>query len=62
MNVFELTRALVDIESVTNAENRVGNMSIDHLSALDAEIRRPRGADVASKQSVSTYLPIGAIR
>jgi acetylornithine deacetylase len=34
MNVFELTRALVDIESVTNAEKRVGNYLFDHLSAL----------------------------
>jgi acetylornithine deacetylase len=34
MNVFELTRALVDIESVTNAEKRVGDYLYDHLSAL----------------------------
>jgi acetylornithine deacetylase len=34
MNVFELTRALVDIESVTNAEKRVGNYLYDHLSTL----------------------------
>ena len=34
MNVFELTRALVDIESVTNAEKRVGEFLFDHLSEL----------------------------
>ncbi len=34
MNVFELTRSLVDIESVTNAELRVGEYIFDHLSAL----------------------------
>ncbi len=34
MNVFELTRALVDIESVTLNEERVGNFLFDHLTAL----------------------------
>ncbi len=34
MNVFELTRALIDIESVTNAEKPVGDYLFDHLSAL----------------------------
>jgi len=34
MNVFELTRALVDIESVTNAEKRVGDYLFDYLSLL----------------------------
>jgi acetylornithine deacetylase len=34
MNVFELTRALVDIESVTNNEERVGNYLYDYLSPL----------------------------
>ena len=34
MNVFELTRALVDIESITNNEERVGNFLYDYLSAL----------------------------
>ena len=34
MNVFELTRALVDIESVTNSEKRVGEFLFQHLSAL----------------------------
>lgn len=34
MNVFELTRALVDIESITENEERVGDYLFDHLSAL----------------------------
>src|ERR1035441_1124675 len=36
MNVFELTRALVDIESITNNEERVGNYLCDCLSPLAA--------------------------
>ena len=36
MNVFELTRALVDIESITNNEENVGNYLFDLLSALAA--------------------------
>ena len=34
MNVFELTRALIDIESITENEERVGNYLFDHLSVL----------------------------
>jgi acetylornithine deacetylase len=34
MNIFELTRALVDIESVTNNEKQVGDFLFMHLSAL----------------------------
>lgn len=34
MNVFELTRALIDIESVTPNEERVGLFLYDHLSIL----------------------------
>lgn len=34
MNVFELTRALVDIESVTENEEQVGNFLYDRLSEL----------------------------
>ena len=34
MNVFELTRALVDIESVTNNEERAGNFLFDILTPL----------------------------
>jgi acetylornithine deacetylase len=36
MNLFELTRALVDIESVTNHEKLVGDFLFAHLSALTA--------------------------
>jgi acetylornithine deacetylase len=34
MNLFELTRALVDIESVTNNEKLVGDFLFTHLAAL----------------------------
>lgn len=34
MNVFELTRALVDIESITENEECIGNTLYDHLSAV----------------------------
>jgi acetylornithine deacetylase len=34
MNVFELTRALVDIESITGNEERVGLFLLDYLSRL----------------------------
>jgi acetylornithine deacetylase len=34
MNVFELTRTLVDIESVTNNEKRVGDFLFAHLSPI----------------------------
>ncbi|MBZ5526343.1 MAG: M20/M25/M40 family metallo-hydrolase [Acidobacteriia bacterium] len=36
MNVFELTRALVDIESITNNESQVTDFLFAHLSALAA--------------------------
>jgi acetylornithine deacetylase len=36
MNVFELTRALVDIESITNNEEQVGLFLYDYLSRLTA--------------------------
>ena len=36
MNVFELTRALVDIESITDNEERVGNYLYDYLAPLAA--------------------------
>lgn len=34
MTVFELTRALIDIESITNNEERVGQYLFDYLGAL----------------------------
>ena len=41
MNVFELTRALIDIDSVTPHEENVGNFLFDHLSKLPgAEVER----------------------
>jgi len=39
MNAFELTRALVDIESTTNHEKNVGNYLFTHLSALTARYK-----------------------
>lgn len=36
MNVFELTRALIDIESITNNEERVGRYLHDYLAPLAA--------------------------
>src|SRR6266446_4363968 len=36
MNLFELTRALVDIESTTNHEGNVGDYLFAHLSAMAA--------------------------
>jgi acetylornithine deacetylase len=37
MNVFELTRALVDIESITENEERIGHALFDRVQALAAE-------------------------
>ena len=37
MNVFELTRALVDIESITENEERMGGVLFAHLSELAAQ-------------------------
>jgi acetylornithine deacetylase len=36
MNLFELTRALIDIESITNNEERVGAFLLDYLKPLAA--------------------------
>jgi acetylornithine deacetylase len=36
MNVFELTRALVDIDSITDNEEHIGQVLFDHLSELAA--------------------------
>ena len=36
MNVFELTRALIDIESITDNEERVGHYLYDYLAPLAA--------------------------
>ncbi len=37
MNVFELTRALVDIESITGNEERMGDMLLAHVSEMAAQ-------------------------
>ncbi len=37
MNVFELTRALVDIESITGNEEQMGDVLFAHLSELAAK-------------------------
>jgi acetylornithine deacetylase len=37
MNVFELTRTLIDIESITNNEERVGQFLFQYLAPLAAE-------------------------
>src|ERR1700719_4124490 len=34
MNVFELTRALVDVESITGNEERMGNVLFEQVSEL----------------------------
>ena len=60
MNVFELTRALVDIESVTNAEKRVGEYLFEYLSAL-AQTHDGRVERMAVEPSDSMYLRIGEI-
>src|SRR5215472_1377449 len=39
MDVFRLTRALVDIESITGNEQRVGEYLFAHLSGLAARYR-----------------------
>ena len=39
MNVFELTRALIDIESITPNEHEIGNYLFAHLSDLAARYR-----------------------
>ena len=36
MNLFGLTRALVDIESITDNEERAGNFLFDYLSELSS--------------------------
>src|SRR5271169_5629512 len=37
MDIFELTRAMIDIESITNNEERVGNFLYVYLSQLASE-------------------------
>ena len=51
MNVFELTRALVDIESITNNEERVGNYLHDYLAPLARSEERRVGKECRSRWS-----------
>src|SRR5690348_12508529 len=37
MDVFELTRTLIDIESITNNEERVGQFLFNHLAPFAAQ-------------------------
>ena len=72
MNVFELTRALVDIESITNNEERVGLYLYDYLhpsprsTAARSNVSRwspaastssPSGASRSSSRSPPTWTP-----
>lgn len=43
MDLFQLTRALIDIESVTGRERRIGDFLFDRLSALAAEVPESGG-------------------
>jgi len=61
MNVFELTRALVDIESITNNEGEVGNWLFDHLSALAARTGALSSAWMSSP-AASTFRRLGRAR
>src|SRR2546428_287076 len=45
MNLFQLTRALIDIESITNNEERVGQYLYQYLAPLAP----PRGSRYLSK-------------
>ena len=62
MNVFELTRALIDIESITDNEERVGQYLYDYLSPLAARYggassgsRWSRGASTSSRSGASRW-------
>ncbi len=60
MNVVELTRALVDIESVTENEVGVGAFLHDYLAQTCCAHRRARGADGSRAAAASTYWRAGA--
>src|SRR4030088_35773 len=50
MNAFELTRTLIDIESVTNSESRAGDFLFTHLSNL-----AKRSAGPVERMEVESY-------
>lgn len=55
MNVFELTRTLIDIESVTPNEERVGMFLYDHLTALAAVFNSPSDRILVEKIAVEPH-------
>src|SRR6266404_3528839 len=61
MNAFELTRALVDIESTTNHEKNVGNYLFTHLSALTRDTKEESSASLPSPIE-TIFLRTGASR
>jgi acetylornithine deacetylase len=52
MDLFELTRALIDIDSVTGNERRIGDFLFDHLSALPGDGTVERMPVVADRFNV----------
>jgi len=76
MNVFELTRALVDIESITNNEERVGHYLYDYLAPLaarfDGRLERieveprastcSRSGALAHRHAFTTWIPCLLLR
>ena len=62
MNLFELTRALVDIESITDNEERVGEFLFDYLQALAVATRRLASKRCPWPSGGSTSSPTGASR
>ena len=54
MNLFELTRALVDIESITDNEERVGEFLFERLQILASRTRRLRRKNAGRPSSGST--------
>ena len=61
MHVFELTRALIDIPSVTPEEEHVGQYLYDYLSRLCADSQRPSSRKSKSSRSAGTSSPPSAI-
>ena len=59
MNVFELTRALVDIESITNNEERVGNYLYELPGAPGRALRRPHRAHRGRTAPLQRLRPVG---
>jgi acetylornithine deacetylase len=52
MNIFELTRSLVDVESITRNEERMGNVLFEHLSDLASKYGgHAEGMEVEPKRS-----------